>query len=96
MSIANTNRAAMEVVAVPRIFWEDHVDRSPLNPGEELAVEQGRRGRCVLLRADDPGLQVLLADARYYADQDSMDECPEYIRASAQRTVRVLEKPRIG
>lgn len=78
------------LVAVPRTFWEDHADRQPLNPGEVLAVPRGVRGRCVLLDSADPGLAPLLSDARFYADPESMDECPRNIRESAQRTVTVL------
>lgn len=77
-------------VAVPRTFWEDHADRQPLNPGETLAIPRGLRGRCVLFDTADPGLAPLLSDARYYADPQSMDECPRNIRDSAQRTVAVL------
>lgn len=84
--------ATRGLVAVPGLFWADHEDRAPLNPGEQLAEPVGRRGRSVLIRQDDPGLEVLLSDARYYADPESMDDCPPSVRASAQRTVATLER----
>lgn len=84
--------SAVGVVAVPGLFWADHADRAPLDPGEQLAVPVGRRGRSVLIRLDDPGLAVLMSDARYYADPDSMDALPEGLRASARRTVAAISK----
>lgn len=82
----------VDVLAVPETFWNDHADRSPTNPGEQLAVPVGYKGRCVLIRADDPGIKVLLSDAIYYADADSMDECPRHVRDSARRTVAALAR----
>lgn len=81
-----------EVIAVPGLFWADHADRAPLNPGEQLATPVGTRGHSVLLRADDPGLKVLLEDAIYYANAENMDNCPANVRASAQRTVAALKR----
>lgn len=80
------------LVAVSGVFWADHEDRAPLNAGEQLARPVGRRGHCVLIRRNDPGLDVLLADARYYADPENMDACPANVRASAQRTVATIER----
>src|SRR5690606_13583707 len=82
---------ASALVAVPALFWMDHADRSPLDEGQALAVPAGRRGSQVLLRADDPGLAILKADAAFYADADSMDDCPRSIRESARRTLRALD-----
>lgn len=80
-------------IAVPGVFWADHADRRPGEAqGEVIATPVGWRGACVLLRADDPGLQALRADAQYYCDPDGMDECPTEIRASARRTLAALAK----
>lgn len=84
--------APVDVLAVPKTFWLDHCDRSPLDPGEELAKPIGERGRCVLLNANDPGIKPLLSDARYYADAGNMDECPRHVRESARRTVAALAR----
>lgn len=84
--------APVDVLAVPVTFWNDHADRMPLDPGQQLAEPVGHRGRCVLIRSDDPGLDPLLSDARYYANGDNMDECPRHVRDSARRTVAALAR----
>lgn len=80
-------------IAVPGLFWADHADRRPGEAqGDAIAKPVGCRGPCVLLRAEDPGLRTLLADAAYYSDPDGPDECPEDIRASARRTLAALAR----
>lgn len=84
-------RDQRSVLRIAATFWDDHADRFPLDPGQVLATPLGRQGTCVLIAADDPGLAPLLADARYYADPNAMDECPPRLRASAQRVVQAIE-----
>lgn len=85
----------MPLIAVSRTFWLDHVDREPLDPGQVLCTPAGQRGACVLLSVDDPGLAPLLSDARYYADLQSMDECPRPLRRAAQAVVAAIESAQV-
>lgn len=80
-----------DTIRVAAAFWDDHADRSPLDPGQVLATPLARRGRCVVIASDDPGLVPLLADARFYADPESMDEVPRFLRTSAARVVAAIE-----
>lgn len=83
---------AVDVLAVPAGFWHDHADRSPYDEGQ-AGPEPVRATRTrIYFLATDPGLPLLLADAKFYADPASMDECPRSLRESARRTVAALAR----
>lgn len=92
----STESVDNSTVAVPLAFWLDHADRAPLDPGQRLAQPVGARGAQVLFSREDPGLQVLFEDARYYADPQSMDECPRTVHESARRTLQALQAAGTG
>lgn len=78
-------------VLVPLAFWLDHADRCPSDRGQEGIAELVRTvGNRALIRGTKDQLAELYADAEFYADPDSMDECPRYLRESAKRTVAAL------
>jgi hypothetical protein len=78
-------------VRVPGLFWHDHADRAPYDEGQVGPRPLQVHRLYALFEADDPGLPLLLADARYYADAGNMDECPRNLRESARRTAAALE-----
>lgn len=77
---------------IPAGFWNDHWSRCPYDDPKDMPTEVVQAGQKVLIRATEVGLRGLMADARYYADADNMDECPRYLRESAKRTVAALAK----
>lgn len=85
-------RADKPIITVPALFWLDHADRAPYDAGQVGPVPIHVTRTRVSFHADDPGLELLMADARFYADPDSMDACPRSIRESARRTVSALER----
>lgn len=77
---------------VPLVFWLDHADRCPSDLGENGLAELARvSGRRAFIRANRVQMAELYADAEFYADPDSMDECPRYLRETAKRTVAALK-----
>lgn len=77
----------VDVLAVPAAFFDDHAGRALPTPGVIR-----RTGARVYVRADDPAIADLRSGAEYYANRDNMDECPRYVRDSAQRTVEALAR----
>ena len=77
---------------VPTNFWDDHRDRCPSDDGDSgLATEISRAGTRVTVRGTRAQIECLRSDAAYYADPETMDECPRYLRASASRTLAAVD-----
>lgn len=76
-------------VTVPCLFWESHEERAPYdNPADfPRMVKRSIHGKVVVVSCTPAGLAGLLADARYYANSENMDECPRWLRESARRAV---------
>jgi hypothetical protein len=73
------------LIAVPAMFYDDHAQRGLPTP-----AEVDRKGRQVLILAEDPAVAELRDDAAYYADPFGPDMLPPGLRASAKRTVAAL------
>jgi hypothetical protein len=84
----NTDRHA---VCIPAMFWNDHAARAPYDDGDTGPACEWRGGSRVTVVGTVAELGRLLADAKFYADRESMDECPRRLRESARRTVAALE-----
>lgn len=78
-----------KTAVVPAAFWDDHVDRRPIDDGESMANEISRAGTRVTIEGSAAEIEVLRRDAEYYAG-DNMDECPRHLRESARRTLAAL------
>jgi hypothetical protein len=76
---------------VPASFWRDHLDRMP--EGEHMLAQtlswSGRRAR---IWATPEQLRALRDDAAFYADSESVDECPRYLRESARNTIKAIDR----
>ncbi len=86
------DEGAAMTTKVPAAFWDDHVSRLPIDDGESMAFEVSRAGSRVTIQGTAAQIEVLRRDAEYYADADSMDECPRFVRESARRTLSALAK----
>lgn len=72
------------LLALPRMFFEDHVERFP------ASFENCTRGaRFVWVQKDDPGLGNLVNDAEYYADPAGPDT--PHLRAAAKRLLATID-----
>ncbi len=85
--------AARKLIRVPAKFFDDHEEREC----EPFCEPVNRSSRFVWLKPNDPGLDELLSDARYYGDDDggpdAIDDCGALNR-SAKATVRAIEAAR--
>lgn len=87
-----TGKGEVMTATVPAAFWDDHVSRLPIDDGESMAIEVSRARSRVTIQGTAAQIEVLRRDAVYYADADSMDECPRFARESARRTLSALAK----
>lgn len=88
----------MHILTLPRIFYDDHVERDCL-PGE--VVKMGIR--LVTIRCDDKTLEDLYSDAKHYAsltagEGSDYDMEPEYrgLIRSAKATLKRIENYKKG
>ena len=74
-----------QLIRIPWQFYLDHFERSLPTPEEVKSTK-----RHLWIRADDPFLESLRADAEFYADQFGPDA--PWLKASAQATVKAINK----
>ena len=80
---------AVCTVTVPRLFWQDHMERE-CTP----AISETRKGNRVELVLSQEALDDLYSDADYYSDDQGW--CPEWgpsrsVIRSAKRTLEILQ-----
>jgi hypothetical protein len=85
------NSMTDKLLRLPHKFFDDHGDRALPTPDIVRATASH-----YFIRADDPAVESLLDDARYYTDPYGPDaEWLGGLKASARATIKAIEAARL-
>lgn len=87
------NTTSMRHLSVPLRFWDDFLDRTPVDdPETQMPSEVRRTARHAVITGTPTQIASLRSDAAFYCDRYGPDQCPPGLKTSARFCIAAIDQ----